>query len=189
MLVSLWVFPLRPWTFPGLPWPSHLCPKLLPAPVARLVKKSGGKCCFTKWLGMVFLQKPILLAAACSFEKQGHPVSCQGWEAGGVRLLHGSTAGKDTFFLLAVLYFHVSHLLNAHKSGKDLQVLCFVHAVYQELIRGVVQSAGIPDGTSGASPAPYQPGASAACAPEAAPALTWSCRGKDRAFQCFLSSS
>jgi len=80
---------------------------------------------------------------------------CQVWESGGVRLLH------DSSFLLALLYFDLSHPLNMHKSGKDFQVLYFPNSVYQDLIRTMVWSARIPGETSGASPAPYWSGASA----------------------------
>lgn len=63
-LFSVWVFPLCPRLLSGLPRPSHLCPKLLPAPFAHLAKKSETKHCFTK-----LLQKPIPVGCCLLFWK------------------------------------------------------------------------------------------------------------------------
>lgn len=89
-----------------------------------------------------------------------------------MRLHQGRTDGKHIGFFFALLYFDLFNLLSMHKSGKDFQVLYFVHSVHQDLIRTVVWPAGIPGGTSGASLASSQLGASSACAPAAVPALT-----------------
>lgn len=88
-----------------------------------------------------------------------------------MKLHQGSTDGKHTGFFFALLYFDLFNLLSMYKSGKDFQVLYFVHSVHQDLIGAVVWSAGIPGGTPRASLASYQLGASSACAPGAAPAL------------------
>lgn len=80
---------------------------------------------------MVFLKKSHMCWLLLALVESKGNLACQGWEAGGVRMLHGSTGRRDTFFLLALLYFDLPYLLNVHKSGKDLQVLYFVCAVYQ----------------------------------------------------------
>lgn len=88
-----------------------------------------------------------------------------------MKLHQGSTDGKHTGFFFALLHFDLFNLLSMYKSGKDFQVLYFVHSVHQDLIGTVVWSAGIPGGTP-RDLASYQLGASSACAPGAAPALT-----------------
>lgn len=57
MLVSVWVFPLRPWLLPGLSWPSHLCCKLLPAlasPPCWKVKRNSLPHMTVKKIDIVF---------------------------------------------------------------------------------------------------------------------------------------
>lgn len=164
---------------------SHHLPHL-----ALLAEKSGGKHCLTKWLGMVFLRKTIPVGCCLLFWKaRAAPCAVRGGRQVGWGCSMAAQMEKTPSFYLVCFTLIFSHLLSMHKSGKDFQVLYFVHWVYQDIIRAVVWPAGIPGGTSGASPALYQPGASAACAPGAAPALTWTWHRKDWAFQCFLSSS